>query len=74
MSDSGVFETLYLNRILAAAKQEGVYHHNIIMTLELGSPHLVAESRLSAHEVSTIVAVPISFACRGCGSRFGKRA
>ena len=59
MSDSGVFESLELQEIVTAGKQEGVYHNNIFVTLKLGSPYLKDPSHTSVHEV---MAVPKSAA------------
>lgn len=41
LSDSGVYESLTLLRVASAARQEGVYHANTLLALELGSPHLL---------------------------------
>ena len=41
MSDSGVYTSLSLVAILEAATQEGVYHNNTLLTVELASPHLL---------------------------------
>lgn len=51
MSDSGVFETLTLQRVLFAASHVGVYHNNTMMRIELASPALVDERGVSEHEV-----------------------
>ncbi len=51
MSDSGVFESLQLQEVLHAGKQEGVYHNNVFVTVKLASPHLKDPSGVSVHEV-----------------------
>lgn len=51
MSDSGVFETLSLSRILFAASHVGVYHNNTMMRIELASSALADERGVSEHEV-----------------------
>ena len=40
LSDSGVYETLSLHSITSAAKQHGVFHDNVFLTVRLASPHL----------------------------------
>ena len=42
LSDSGVYTTLSLSSIMAARAEEGLYHNNVIMTLELSSPHFAS--------------------------------
>lgn len=40
LSDSGVYRTISLSKIEAASTQEGVFHYNVFLKLELSSPHL----------------------------------
>lgn len=40
LSDSGVYESISLASIKTAATQDGVFHYNTFLTLELSSPHL----------------------------------
>ena len=42
LSDSGVYETLALSNILRAKREEGIYHVNTVLTVELQSPHFVS--------------------------------
>lgn len=51
MSDSGVYQTLTLKRVLFAASHVGVYHNNTMMRVELASPALMDERGVSEHEV-----------------------
>lgn len=51
MSDSGVYTSLRLISIMEAATQEGVYHNNTLLTLELGSPHFLDGVPTSVHKV-----------------------
>lgn len=51
LSDSGVYTSLSLAAILDAATQEGVYHNNTLLTLELASPHLLDGVPTSVHRV-----------------------
>ena len=50
LSDSGVFSSLDLKRIVSAATSRGVYHDNWFLKVELTSPHL-ARGILSAHDI-----------------------
>lgn len=77
ISDSGVFETLVLNSIVAAAFQEGVYHNNIFLTLQLSSPYMASSDKTSKHEVSLTSLIRFSSlfghgwrvcACNACSS------
>jgi hypothetical protein len=51
LSDSGVYRSLSLLRVLDAATQEGVYHDNTLLTLELASPHFLDGAPTSTHRV-----------------------
>ena len=42
LSDSGVYETLALSNILSAKREEGVYHVNTVLSVELQSPHFAS--------------------------------
>jgi hypothetical protein len=57
MSDSGVFETLQLQKIVFAAHHVGLYHNNTLLRLVLASPHLQDPSGVSEHEV--VVMTPL---------------
>lgn len=50
MSDSGIYATLELLRIVDAFTQAGVFHNNTLMTVVLGSPHLL-EGTESTHQL-----------------------
>ncbi len=39
LSDSLIYETLKLHKILAAREHDGIFHRNILLELELSSPH-----------------------------------
>jgi hypothetical protein len=39
LSDSEIYETLQLQKIVYAAEQDGIFHFNTLLTLELASPH-----------------------------------
>ena len=39
LSDSRIYETLSLSRIIAAEEEDGIYHVNTLLTLELASGH-----------------------------------
>eukprot|EP00949_MAST-11_sp_MAST-11-sp1_P003919 g3919.t1 len=51
LSDSGVYTSLSLQRIVKAEFSSGVYHDNYHLQLELGSPHFKGGADLSAHDV-----------------------
>lgn len=44
LSDSGVYSTLKLHTILAASEEEGIFHHNTMLTLKLSSPYFLSGS------------------------------
>lgn len=56
MSDSGVYKTLALRRVVSASTQEGVFHNNTVLLLELESPHTVVDSTPSASSPSNSAA------------------
>lgn len=39
LSDSDIYETLSLHRVTYAAEQDGIFHFNTLLQLELSSPH-----------------------------------
>jgi hypothetical protein len=39
LSDSEIYTTLLLKKIIYAAEQDGIFHYNTLLTLELSSPH-----------------------------------
>jgi hypothetical protein len=39
LSDSTIYSTLSLVNILSAQEQDGVFHHNLVLNVELGSPY-----------------------------------
>jgi len=51
LSDSGIYDTLELGRILEASEQAGIFHHNIFLTVELKSPYLAGGLENSVHDV-----------------------
>ncbi|KAA0167752.1 hypothetical protein FNF27_01723 [Cafeteria roenbergensis] len=50
LSESGIYETLSLDKIHYAANQVGAFHNNTYLTLELSSPHLL-HATSSLHDV-----------------------
>ncbi|CAN0070999.1 unnamed protein product [Ascophyllum nodosum] len=53
LSDTGIFRTLSLKRISNAATEDGVFHFNTLLTLELASPYFA--SGLQAEEFEVVV-------------------
>jgi hypothetical protein len=53
LSDSGVYESLKLNRILSAEEKSGIYHDNLHLVLELASPYF--KSGLSTQQIQIVV-------------------
>lgn len=51
LSDSGVYTSIRLRRIVDAATQEGVYHNNTMITVELESPYLLDAEPMSVHKI-----------------------
>lgn len=45
LSHSNVYSTLKLERVLKAFDQEGIYHQNRVLNLELSSPHFMSGGR-----------------------------
>lgn len=50
LSDSNIYTTLSLSRILSASYQDGIYHYNTIMTLELASDFFKSGSRVETFD------------------------
>lgn len=53
LSDSDIYTTLSLEKITYAAEQDGIFHYNTLLTLELGNPHF--KSKKSTEEFKMIV-------------------
>jgi len=51
LSDSGVYSTLSLHGVLAASEEEGIFHHNTMLTLELASPHFLSGTSTEKFEL-----------------------
>ncbi|CAM9153126.1 unnamed protein product [Chrysoparadoxa australica] len=51
LSDSGVYSTLGLHRIVSASVQDGVFHRNVFLELELNSPHYKSGKEYEAFDV-----------------------
>jgi hypothetical protein len=51
MSDSGVYESIQLHRVLRARSQAGMFHINTVMDVELESPHVISGETVSLHEI-----------------------
>ena len=51
MSDSGVYTSISLRRVVDAASQVGVFHNNTMLTVELQSPHLLDGAETSTHKI-----------------------
>lgn len=51
LSDSGIYETLSLHRIVSAASQQGVFHFNYFLELELASPHYASGKSYESFEM-----------------------
>ena len=39
LSDSRIYQTLSLSQILSAEEEDGIYHHNTVIKVELSSPY-----------------------------------
>ena len=55
LSDSEVYTSLSLNKINYAAEQDGIFHFNTLLSLELSSPHF--KSKKTSEEFKMIVMV-----------------
>lgn len=53
LSDSDIYTTLSLKKIMYAAEQDGIFHYNTLLTLELRSPHF--KSKKETEEFKMIV-------------------
>lgn len=51
LSDSGVYETLKLKKIVSAETQAGAYHNSIFIQMEFTSPHLEGGTSITSHNV-----------------------
>lgn len=57
ISDTGIYATLALDKIVNASHRVGVYHHNYEMTLVLRSPFFANGSPTSSHNVMVMVSL-----------------
>ena len=51
LSDSGIYATLSLNKIISANFQRGVYHNNTILEIELSSPHFKSGKTIETYSM-----------------------
>ena len=51
LSDSGVYETLSLSRVVSAREEDGLFHDNLVLTLALASPHFASGKSEEEFEV-----------------------
>lgn len=51
LSDSGIYHSLQLESILEAEEEDGLYHVNTIMKLELSSPHFASGQAVEVYEM-----------------------
>lgn len=51
MSDSDIFTTLRLSRIMEASSATGIFHENIFVTVELVSPYFLDNIAASIHKI-----------------------
>jgi len=51
LSDSGVYHSLSLGRILSARLEEGLYHENLVLSLEMKSAHYASGASEEVFEV-----------------------
>jgi hypothetical protein len=51
LSDSGIYTTINLNRLISAEYQIGVYHENTILNLELSSPFFKSGKTTESFEI-----------------------
>jgi hypothetical protein len=51
LSDSTIYSTLSLAEITSAQEQEGIFHHNIILNVELASPYFRSRQEKEKYEM-----------------------
>eukprot|EP00605_Chrysophyceae_sp_TOSAG23-4_P000028 GSChrysophyteH1.ASY1.ANO1.28.1 assembled CDS len=51
LSDSGVYESLSLHKVIAAEVEDGIFHENTILKLELASPHFQSQQQIEAFDM-----------------------
>ncbi|OQR99243.1 hypothetical protein ACHHYP_07154 [Achlya hypogyna] len=51
LSDTGIYTTLSLHEIKSGATQEGDFHYNTYLTLELASPHFKSGQPVEPYEI-----------------------
>lgn len=51
LSDSGIYYSLQLESILEAEEEEGLFHNNFILKLELSSPHFASGNPVEVYEI-----------------------
>ncbi|KAJ8607418.1 hypothetical protein CTAYLR_009976 [Chrysophaeum taylorii] len=55
ISDSGIYRTLSVRRIVAAEESRGIFHNNTFLTLELASPYFESGSPVETFEAIVMV-------------------
>jgi len=51
ISDSGIYNTLSLSKIISFSEEDGIFHDNIILQLEIASPHFKSKKSVETFEV-----------------------
>lgn len=51
ISDSGVYETLTLSRVISGEEEDGIFHDNTILTVELASPYFRSQLPVERFEI-----------------------
>lgn len=51
LSETRIYDTLTLTRVKSAYRQEGIFHYNTVMTIELASPHFVSGNATEDFEI-----------------------
>jgi len=51
LSETKIYDTLALSKVKSAYRQEGIFHYNTVMTIELSSPYFVSGNATEDFEV-----------------------
>lgn len=51
LSDSGIYESLKLSKLISAEEEEGIFHRNVILQMELSSPYFKRKNPTERFEI-----------------------
>jgi hypothetical protein len=51
LSDTGIYDTLSLHRVISAIEEDGIYHKNTILNLELKCPYFKSKKTVEQYNI-----------------------